>query len=93
MRQRDASANNREEALWRLQKVTPIIDILDKPDPPFTAKQPSSILYGFLGFILGSFLAIMMVISGILYNYFKLQADNAIFGGPAPEETSTSTTI
>ena len=42
-RQRDASANNREEALWRLQKVTPIIATLDKPDPPFEVKKPSSI--------------------------------------------------
>ncbi|MFN8247086.1 MAG: hypothetical protein U0T56_11965 [Ferruginibacter sp.] len=51
MRQRDAAANNREEALWRMQKVTPIIAILDKPDPPYDVKKPSSVLYAMIGFL------------------------------------------
>lgn len=92
MRQRDASANNREEALWRLQKVTPIIATLDKPDPPFNVKRPPTLLYTFIGFMLGCILSTLGVISGILYNYAKLQADNAIFGQPVPDNT-TSTTI
>ncbi len=92
MRQRDASANNREEALWRLQKVTPIIATLDKPDPPFMVKKPATLLYAFIGFLAGSFLATLLVISGILYKYGKLQADNAIFGQPDIVNT-TSTTI
>lgn len=92
MRQRDASANNREEALWRLQKVTPIIATLDKPDPPFAVKRPGTMLYTFIGFMIGCVLATLLVISGILYKYGKLQADNAIFGSPALDNT-TSTTI
>ena len=92
MMQRDASANNREEALWRLQKVTPIIATLDKPDPPFSVKMPSTMLYVMVGFILGSILATLLVISGILYSYIKHQADSAIFGHPVVD-TTTSTTI
>lgn len=34
LRQKAGAANNREEALWRLQKATPIIETLDKPEPP-----------------------------------------------------------
>ncbi len=79
-RQRDASANNREEALWRLQKVTPIIATLDKPDPPFEVKKPSSILYGGIGFFVGSILTIILLIGGLLYKFIKYEVRKAIFG-------------
>lgn len=86
-RQRDASANNREEALWRLQKVTPIIATLDKPDPPFEVQKPSSVLYGAIGFFLGSILMIFFLLSGLLYRYAKYEIHKAIFGTTAPAET------
>jgi uncharacterized protein involved in exopolysaccharide biosynthesis len=92
MRQRDASANNREEALWRLQKVTPIIETLDKPDPPYQVKRASTMMYTLIGFLLGAFLATGAVVSGILYKYLKQQAGSAIFGDPVLDNT-TSTTI
>lgn len=91
MAQRDASANNREEALWRLQKVTPIIAILDKPDPPFEVERASTLTYSFLGFLLGCLLSILLVISGLLYKYTKHQADNAIFGQPVLDNTISTT--
>ncbi len=92
MRQRDASANNREEALWRLQKVTPIIDILDRPDPPFNVKQPSSTIYAFVGFLLGCLLFSFIFVANLLYAYAKKQADEAIFGNEV-EDTTVSTTV
>lgn len=79
-RQRDASANNREEALWRLQKVTPIIATLDKPDPPYDATKPSSILYGSIGFFLGCLITIFFLVAKILYGYAKQEINKAIFG-------------
>lgn len=92
IRQRDASANNREEALWRLQKVTPIIAILDKPDPPYTVKKPSSLMYGTAGFFAGCILATFALIGGLLYNYSKSEIKKAVFGGPTVSE-NTSTTL
>lgn len=80
MRQRDAAANNREEALWRLQKVTPIIAILDKPDPPYDIKQPSGIIYGLAGLIIGMILAALFSISGMLYRYTVAEAKKAVLG-------------
>ncbi len=80
MRQRDGYANNREEALWRWQKATPIIDILDKPIPPFAKKTPSSMIYAFLGFMLGCFLAIAFLIAPILSKYVETETNKAIFG-------------
>lgn len=79
-RQRDASANNREEALWRLQKVTPIIATLDRPDPPYDVKKPSSIIYGGIGFFIGCIFAILFLITGLLYKYAKHEVNKAIFG-------------
>jgi hypothetical protein len=85
-RQRDASANNREEALWRLQKVTPIIATLDKPDPPFDVKKTSSVLYGAIGFFLGALLAVFMLVAGLLYRYANHEIQKAIFGtAPQPQ--------
>lgn len=85
-RQRDASTNNREEALWRLQKQTPIIAILDKPDPPFDVKKPSAILYALMGFILGMIVMAGLSISTILYAYTKEEAKKAVFGDEAPSQ-------
>ncbi len=79
-RQRDASANNREEALWRLQKVTPIIATLDKPDAPFDIKKPSSIIYGAIGFFLGILFTAFLLIAGLLYKYAKSEMHRAVFG-------------
>lgn len=80
MRQRDGYANNREEALWRLQKATPIIDILDKPMPPFSVSKPSSMMYAFLGFMLGCFMATAFLIAPLLSRYVETETNKAIFG-------------
>lgn len=80
MRQRDASANNREEALWRLQKATPIIATLDKPEPPFDVTRPSAFMYAIVGLMLGTFLTILLVIGPLLFSYMKAEANKAIFG-------------
>ena len=90
MRQRDASANNREEALWRLQKVTPIIATLDKPDPPFDVTEPSSVLYGLIGFFAGVILSVLLLISGLLYRYSRAEIHKTIFGKVETQHTSTT---
>lgn len=71
VRQRDLSIDNKEEALWRLQKVTPIIEMLDKPDPPFETNQPSKLLYGIIGLITGTLLFSMIALSGIFFSYLN----------------------
>lgn len=83
-RQRDAAAGNREEALWRLQKVTPIISILDKPDPPFDIKKPSAMMYGLVGLAVGMLLALLIGVSDILYRYMMTEAKKAILGEDEP---------
>ena len=70
-RQRDASANNRDEATWKLQKVTPIISILDGPVEPFTVEKPSAILFVIIGLVTGGILAMLFLISGIFWQFVK----------------------
>jgi hypothetical protein len=71
MRQRDVSANTRDEALWRLQKSTPIISLLDKPLPPFDKNKPSSFAFLLAGFMAGLLLTALLLISGVIYRYIR----------------------
>lgn len=80
VKQRDMFISNRDEALWHLQKVTPIISVLDKPDEPFDTAKPSKLLFLLAGFIAGSFLAVFLVLSGLLYRFAKEELYISIFG-------------
>lgn len=80
LRQRDMYINNRDEAVWRLQKVTPIIAVLDKPTAPFDVKTQPTILLMIIGFIVGSFIGTLLLISGLLYRYAKDELYKSIFG-------------
>lgn len=95
VRQRDALTNNKEEALWRLQKATPIIALLDKPERPFAFTKPSAMMYGIIGFVLGVLLAVLLLVAPILYKYVEFEANKAVFGEeelPKEEDASTVTT-
>jgi hypothetical protein len=72
LRQRDMYINNRDEAVWRLQKVTPIIAVLDKPTEPFQQIKPQRVLFIVLGFILGSLLAAFVVLFKLLWSHTKV---------------------
>lgn len=80
LRQRDMYINNRDEAVWRLQKVTPIIAMLDKPNGPFEVKEQPTILLMIIGFIVGCLLGSLVLISGLLFRYSKDEIYKSIFG-------------
>lgn len=94
VRQRDALTNNKEEALWRLQKATPIIAVLDKPERPFTSIKTSAVLYAIIGLLLGMFIAVGLLVAPILYKYIESEANKAVFGddNPPAEDPNISTT-
>jgi len=92
LRQKAGAANNREEALWRLQKATPIIETLDKPEPPFKKNKPSGLLFGMVGFILGLLLSSFILIFDLLYKYINAEINNAVFGDEE-EVASTSSDV
>ena len=80
LRQRDMYINNRDEAVWRLQKVTPIISVLDKPNAPFDIVRQPVILMMLVGFITGCFIGALALISGLLYKFGKGEMYKSIFG-------------
>lgn len=86
LRQRDMSVSNREEATWRLQKVTPIISVLDKPAEPFTETASSPTSYFIIGFIIGCIISIVLLISDLIYNYAKSEFTKELFGKEEVED-------
>lgn len=90
--QRNGAANNREEALWRLQKVTPIIETLDKPDPPFEQTASSPIIFSFVGFLAGCFLGVIIFVADILYKYINTEIKDAVFGDKEVVTETVTTT-
>ncbi len=71
MRQRELTSDSREEALWRLQRETPVIAMLDKPDPPYAVTKPSKSLYAAAGFILGFLVAMLLLIVDIFIRHIR----------------------
>ena len=90
-RQRDAALNNREEALWRLQKATPIIATLDKPEPPFDESAPSAISYALIGLISGFIICSLIILIPLLTQYAKYETTKIVFGGEASAGNTTTT--
>ena len=55
------AVNNREGAAYRLQKETPIIEPLDRPEPPFDVTMKSASLYAISGIFLGLLIGFVLV--------------------------------
>ncbi len=72
------AVNNRESAAYRLQKETPIIEILDKPEWPFDSVQKSTFTYVMMGVILGLIIGIFLVSWKIINKYMADELNKAI---------------
>ncbi len=81
---------NQQSAAYRLQKATPIIRVLDEPDPPYSKDSNSPLIFGIVGFIAGLILTSILLISGLVFKYGKLEANKAIYGKTATSTTATS---
>lgn len=74
------SANNREEALWRLQRTRPVVKILDAPNPPFISSKPSAIIFALVGFLIGSIIGLIVIYGKLIKNLISDAIDSAING-------------
>jgi hypothetical protein len=81
------AVNNRESAAYRLQKETPIIEPLDRPEPPFDAAQKSKMMYSIIGMLLGTIIAIILVSWKIINKYLAAELNKAIEKASRPKET------
>lgn len=91
---RNSALNNTEEALWRIQKLNPIIQILDEPTPPYEVNAPSRMIYAIMGFALGLFLSVLVALSDFLFSVVKKQVHKILHPElyKEEEETFTNTT-
>jgi uncharacterized protein involved in exopolysaccharide biosynthesis len=70
--------NNRESAAYRLQKETPIIEPLDKPEPPFDVVKKSKVIYSIIGMVVGIFIGLILVSWKVISNYLSSELNKAI---------------
>lgn len=72
------AVNNRESAAYRLQKETPIIEVLDKPEWPYDTVQKSTFTYSLMGIFLGLVIAVFVVSWKIINKYMAEELNKAI---------------
>jgi hypothetical protein len=72
------AVNNREAAAYKLQKETPIIEALDRPEPPYDVTQKSKMLYGIIGFLLGCAIGVGIFSWKIISRYIGDELNKAI---------------
>lgn len=80
------AVNNREAAAYKLQKETPIIEVLDKPEGPYEAGSKSTQMYLLIGLLLGSFIGIIIVSWKIINQYLGSELNKAIEKVTKPKE-------
>lgn len=81
VRQQYATAvANQQNAAYKLQKATPVIRVLDKPEPPYDKQFKSPVVYGAVGFFAGFILTVILLAGGLLLKFLKDESRKAIFG-------------
>lgn len=85
------AVNNREAAAYKLQKETPIIEPLDKPEPPYDTSQKSSSLYIVMGLMLGTLIGIILVSWKIVSKFVGDELNKAIEKASKPKEVPAET--
>ncbi len=82
---------NQQNAAYKLQKATPVIQTLDRPEPPYDIQKKSKVFYGLLGFALGAVLTIGLLISGLIMRFIREETNRMIFGNSPSKATTTTT--
>jgi hypothetical protein len=81
------AVSNRESAAYRLQKETPIIEPLDKPEPPYDTVQKSAFTYTMIGSILGLVIGILLVSWKVINKYMADELNKAIEKATKPKQS------
>ena len=74
---------NQQNAAYKLQKATPVIKILDKPEPPYKRSGKSTMVYASIGFFGGLALFSFVFIMPALLRFGKLEANKMLYGQKA----------
>ncbi len=84
---------NQQSAAYKLQKDTPLIRILDKPDPPYDKQGKSPLLYGLIGFLVASALLSGLIVSKLFLRFTRQEISRALFSTASSENTTTTATV
>jgi hypothetical protein len=80
------AVNNREAAAYRLQKETPIIEPLDRPEPPYDLTTKSKSVYSFIGFVLGVVAGVVLACWKVASKFISEELNKAIEKASRPKE-------
>ena len=83
---------NQQNAAYKLQKATPLIKVLDRPEPPYDVENKSPILYGLIGLFAGLILTSLFFTTRLILKFMKEEINKALFGSGASKKT-TGTTV
>ena len=78
---------NQQNAAYKLQKATPVMKVLDEPEPPYDVQNKSPFIYGIIGFIMGLIITIFYFTISPLIRFAKEEATKAIYGEENPDVT------
>jgi uncharacterized protein involved in exopolysaccharide biosynthesis len=71
---------NQQNASYKLQKATPVMQVLDRPEPPYDVQKRSPLIYSIIGFFIGLVISIGYFSLRLLIKYARAEARNAIYG-------------
>ncbi|MEO8763083.1 MAG: hypothetical protein ABI416_02300 [Ginsengibacter sp.] len=84
---------NQQNAAYKLQKATPLIKILDKPEPPYQVENRSAVVYIIIGLFAGMILTSLLFVSGIILKFTRQEVHKAIFGTGGAKNTTTTASV
>lgn len=83
---------NQQNASYKLQKATPVMQVLDRPEPPYDVQKRSPLIYSIIGFFIGLLISIGYFSFRLLIRYARAEARNALYGERiSPKKTSPVT--
>lgn len=71
---------NQQNAAYKLQKATPVMKVLDQPEPPYDVQKRSPLIYSIIGFFIGIIVSLGYFSIGLLIRYGRSEARKAIYG-------------
>ena len=86
------AVSNQQNAAYKLQKATPLIEVLDKPAPPYEIQKKSTKVYAAIGFFVGLVFMMGLLIINIVSKFIK-QETSKMVSGMTGNTTTASTTV
>ena len=85
------AVTNQQNAAYKLQKATPLIEVLDRPEPPYDFQKKSSKMYAIVGLVIGSILIIGLLVLNLLGIFIKQEISKLLSGLTGPKAVSATT--